>query len=544
MKKRISLLICLCSTQIFAQNNNFEGLTKLFNQSTVNGSARMQGIGGNHTAIGAELSNCIGNPAGLGQYTRSQIVLTPGFDIIESESDFLQKNSSSNKNNFNIANLGIVFSSKRDYKDEWRGTWALGYNRLESFHKNIKFSGLNDTYNNNILDHFVETVNQGIDKNKSIDANINSFNDDLFDFPDLYSRKSAHFWSLLVSPNIENGVLGVLKSERSNTTNQDFSYFSEGKSSQFSISYGGSKNEKLYLGFTLGIPNISYTSKIIYKEKYIENTAVSDMSETKDYNATASGLNLTVGAIYKPSEKIRFGASLHSGSIMSIEETISSSITNNIDPNKNGIPVLDEAIFERLKQNMSQKGFKYKLVNDQYFITKVPKNFNKAAINEFTYCTPYKANFGMAFFFGKKGFISGDVEYTNFGNTSFETDNSEENEDLAYELEDATQFNKEYFTSILNYKVGAEYKFGDIITRAGFNYQEEPFTDKAKISRAITSYSLGLGYRNDDFFIDIAGIHTNGKDFYRPYTLNKDQTPMATINQKKYRAVATIGVFF
>ena len=51
-----------------------------YSQSKISGSARMQGMGGGYTALGADATNAYSNPAGLGFYNRSELSITPVFN--------------------------------------------------------------------------------------------------------------------------------------------------------------------------------------------------------------------------------------------------------------------------------------------------------------------------------------------------------------------------------------------------------------------------------------------------------------------------------
>ncbi|HSI91080.1 MAG TPA: hypothetical protein VK927_08185, partial [Adhaeribacter sp.] len=45
------------------------------------GTARIQGIGGAQTALGADASSMNGNPAGLGFYRKSEFTFSPGLNF-------------------------------------------------------------------------------------------------------------------------------------------------------------------------------------------------------------------------------------------------------------------------------------------------------------------------------------------------------------------------------------------------------------------------------------------------------------------------------
>jgi hypothetical protein len=67
----------------FAQDNNYDALSRLFSQTAPSGSARFQALGGNHSALGADISSNSSNPAGLGFYTRSEFSISLLFKSIQ-----------------------------------------------------------------------------------------------------------------------------------------------------------------------------------------------------------------------------------------------------------------------------------------------------------------------------------------------------------------------------------------------------------------------------------------------------------------------------
>ena len=60
----------------FAQAQYVEDAFR-FSNSTINGTARILGMGGAQTALGADLSSISGNPAGLGFYRSNDYSVSP-----------------------------------------------------------------------------------------------------------------------------------------------------------------------------------------------------------------------------------------------------------------------------------------------------------------------------------------------------------------------------------------------------------------------------------------------------------------------------------
>ena len=139
-----AIFLTVSSLQVLAQDNSYEALAKMFSQPTTTGSARFQAIGGNHSALGADVSSAAGNPAGLGFYTRSEFSFTPAYQSISNKSIYAvepNRTNSSDVNNFNIANIGVVFGGGQpSYREGWRGSFAISYSRQNTLFNNINFS--------------------------------------------------------------------------------------------------------------------------------------------------------------------------------------------------------------------------------------------------------------------------------------------------------------------------------------------------------------------------------------------------------------------
>ena len=116
------------------------------------GPARTQGIAGANVALGADFGNLSSNPAGLGLFQKSELHITPGIGLGQSDSRIDGSSSASQnetKNSFHIASVGAVFASRHPDGDEsnWRGgALALGFTRLADFNIGTSYQGtINNT---------------------------------------------------------------------------------------------------------------------------------------------------------------------------------------------------------------------------------------------------------------------------------------------------------------------------------------------------------------------------------------------------------------
>ena len=76
------------------------------------GTARNQAIGGAMGSLGGEITSTFVNPAGLGFFKLSEVVLTPGFTLASSTANYRETNASSNNiNRFNMSTSGFISAS-------------------------------------------------------------------------------------------------------------------------------------------------------------------------------------------------------------------------------------------------------------------------------------------------------------------------------------------------------------------------------------------------------------------------------------------------
>ena len=73
----------------------------LFSNTSVNGTARFQGMGGAQTALGADISSISGNPAGLGFFRKSEWSITPSIGFSNTQSNYLNTVTSDGKSYLN-----------------------------------------------------------------------------------------------------------------------------------------------------------------------------------------------------------------------------------------------------------------------------------------------------------------------------------------------------------------------------------------------------------------------------------------------------------
>ena len=81
-------------------------------QTHVFGTARVMGMGGAFTSLGADLSSMSLNPAGLGMYRRNEISLTPLVPMAKASTAGTASWKGNSKSQFAFANVGVALNAR------------------------------------------------------------------------------------------------------------------------------------------------------------------------------------------------------------------------------------------------------------------------------------------------------------------------------------------------------------------------------------------------------------------------------------------------
>ncbi|RYZ36165.1 MAG: hypothetical protein EOP49_32855, partial [Sphingobacteriales bacterium] len=440
-----------------------------YSQLQFGGTSRIQGLAGAQTALGADLSNLNGNPAGLGMYRRSDFGISAGLTFGSMSTQFQGQTTTDNKDNFNIPNFGFVFTNYKgdDSDDDWKSTsFGVGFTRQAHFHNRFNFAGLN---NDNSITQSLLTNGYLYDLAYKTYL-INPDSTDTYDYP-----------------AIEGG--GVYQSEY---------IYSRGASNQWDISLGTNYRDKLFLGATLGFTSVNYKQVRSFKET--NETAAStlnDLTINDEFRTTGGGINVKIGAIYRPVNWLRVGATVQTPTYSTLSDSYSAGISSNFSADSvmaggTTVPLADG-------RNLSS-GF--------------------SGTFEYNLSTPFRASGGIAAFAGKYGFVSADVEYVNYTHARFSTDNPED------DFATTNNLIKQQYTSAINLRVGAEYRYEIFRVRGGYALYGDPFAHSS-LDQSRTFYTGGVGIKQERFYFDLAYIHSFYESAYQSYTLPDVVTPGA-----------------
>lgn len=510
------LMVCLMSSAVAQGPFGYYNDALLFSRTTFGGTARIQGLGGAQVSLGGDQSSASSNPAGLGFYNRSTFEFTPALNFHNADASYMGENTSSFRNNFNFGHLGVVINYGRPNTSENKfrgGSFAITFNRTNNFQNEIEYQGVNG--NNSIVDSFVE--NAGVADPGSLGGFEGvAYNHFLIDRTDGFAVFDNGIVTLVEDDPNYDGYTSLVGSFYGSLPRQTESIRTRGGQNQINIAWGGNYMDKFYFGAGLGIATVDFRRTRTYTEDGFTfadgnpDDILTSLTIEDQLNVTGAGVNLSVGLIARPVDFVTVGVNYTSPTYYSLEEENSFDFTT----------LWNDFYAYELPDDTIQLGF----INEQSDI--FTSNYNLR--------TPSKLNVGATVFLGKRGFLSGDVEFVDYSSAEIRTNDFQERADNQEILA--------LYDAVVNYRLGAEMRFDEIRVRGGYGYQADPFKD-SDFDRSIQNISFGVGYRTSGYFVDLAIVNSRSEALFSPY-FTAENTPVATVDQSTTSALVTFGFTF
>ncbi len=455
--KKISIILVAIITFSFSSIGQTEVDALRYSQLTFGGTARYMSTGGAFGALGADFSVLSMNPAGIGLYKKSEMTFTPSLFTSKTESIFNNNPGEDSKYNFNFSNFGLVFAFDADngQSSEWKNVqFGFGVNRINNFNNRTIISG--DNTKTSLMDDYI------LKANGTASDDLNPFDTELA-------------WDTYLLDPSSNGTNNYLSRVPMGGVKQTKEITSWGSMNEMVFSFGGNYNDKLYLGATMGVPHLRYYEESVYTEEDVTDTisgfksfTVYDNLETK-----GSGFNFKFGMIYRINDWVRIGAAVHTPTFYTMHDNYSKKITSNLDTGN------------------------YEAESPQ-------------GVYDYQLTTPMRAIGSIAFIIGKRGLISADYEFIDYSTARLR---SEENQSMNAFSEVNSKINSIY-TTANNIRVGAEWNLAPIKIRGGYALYGNPFKSGINDGTS-TSYTVGFGFREKEYFLDFAYVYSiYSEDYY------------------------------
>ena len=481
MKKRHLLILSMgmLCTLHGYSQNDIDAMR--YSQITFGGTARFNSMAGSMGALGGDISTLSFNPAGIGVFRKSEFTLSPSVFFQSTTSNYKDVNSTDNRLNFNFGNIGLVATFRlKDTTSGWRSlNFGFGYNRTNNFYNRISTMGNNTT--SSLLDTYVS------DANGQNPKNFDSFSTGL--------AYDAYLINPLPTDSTHYDHVIKHYGELQNKSTE-----SKGSMGETDLSFGGNYRDILFVGATVGIVNARYIENYTYSESDEKDTIKNFKSFTlKQFlDSKGNGINFKIGLIVKPTDWLRVGAAVHTPTKISMNDVYYNSMYSNIE-------------------------------SKTYSIESPDGNFN------YSITTPFRAMGSVAFVINKFGLLNAEYEYVNYRNAHL---NSSPNV-----FTDVNKYIRDQYVSAGNLRIGGEVRIDPIAFRAGYALYGSPYKSGLNKDAGRNSYTAGIGFRKNFFFIDFAFVLNKRTDYSYLYDPNFNNAVVKN-NYTSSSYVFTFGLRF
>lgn len=441
-------------------------------------TARSAAMGGAFTSLGADLSSMSINPAGLGMYRSSEVLISPHLSSATINSCFAGRGSDYTKTKFNLGSIGTALNLMNGNGSLTSFTLGIGYNKLVDFNTTSLVNGrdLGPDINPSMLNYFAGTI-QG-------------------QSPVLIGHETWPFEQLGIYQ--WGGVLGYqtnMLNETSQGSNQyvpawgtgtrinnTLRNITRGSVGEFDISGGFNFNNIVYMGMTIGIQDLYYRNENIYNEAsadYLGEGSLSGFSYSRLHTQTGTGVNFKFGLIIRPINNLRIGVAVHTPTYVAME---------------------------------------YKYIQNMVSVFNAPSDKNRnydssPIVFDYNMNTAPRFLAGISYAQPGIGLISVDYERVWYNGMRIR-----ETGDWAYE-EDMKNDIKAYYRPANNVRVGLELTpMPNLFVRGGFAYYDDCMRYNDIIAEnklditSYNNYSAGIGYRfSNNISVDLSYVYSDYK---------------------------------
>ncbi|MBR5532508.1 MAG: outer membrane protein transport protein [Bacteroidales bacterium] len=459
--------------------------------SQIKGTARYISMGGAFTSLGGDPSSIAQNPAGIGVYRSSEVSASMGGQWTSNSSPFAE---TAKKGTFTFDNMSLVttfFTGKSSGLINFN--LGVTYNRNQSYKRkyNAATPELGASFTN-----YLEMVTNGI---PSTDLVVTKDRDSYYETSSPW-LSILGYQSYLISPTYDGASTYYGLYTPGKTTGSSYTTILEdGRNDEYNINFGGNINDRIYFGLALGIRDVSISREIYYTEDlhntdgvFVDNgiernITSSNFQKYTFYNMRGVGFNGKIGIIARLTDNLRLGATIHTPTFFTIDQTMDAAIDNQI---------VAEGVMN---------------VIDEYQVTPA------VATNTIKIRTPWNFQVGASYIAGGKAIISADYQYTAYNNMQMNEYDGEQ-----FPIENA--FYKACFKPGHTVKVGAEFRATNALSlRAGYALQLSPIKAELKdVNVEVPTagmqttymlpgngsyYSCGAGYKFSKCYLDFAYQH-------------------------------------
>ena len=500
MKRSIlTIILSIIAAGVHAQSPH--DLLKL-SENEYGGTARTVAMGNAFTALGGDLGSAAINPAGSAVAKYSQFSITPGLSIASNSSKgtmmpdgttpYFNRELKNTKTDFNMPNMGLSINWDTGRKTGLKNmSFGFIVNTTNDWNEDIYAAGKNTNYTS-----FMGAMAANAQRNGYTGTMLSA--DDPYGNPYLDWGTITGYNCFMIDNIKEDGVIiddafaGASEIVLKNhdiivpaPLEQSYGRRKEGNKSEYIFNFAANFSDFVYVGLNLGFNSVNYSFMEYVKEEAANSMDFPTMkfedsqgnevqgyfnSMKYNYQFFTSGVGCfaKLGVLVTPFAGLRIGAAIQTPTTMDMyEEWMYSGSTAFAIQGSGG---------------------------NETFSSESP-----TGKNEYSYSSPYRANFGLAYSFGKWGVISADYELCDFSTMKYFNSKYGNDHDVADEM---NQHIRETMGVSHMLRTGIEVRpLAGLSVRGGYGLttsalKDVPFTH---------NISFGLGYSSKgSFFADAA----------------------------------------
>ncbi len=487
-------------------------------------TARSMAMAGAFTSLGGDLSAMAINPAGLAMYSTNEFSLTPLLSLSRTKNSAPDYRSNS-ASRFALGNIAMTYKLYEGTGRVVSINLGLGYNRIADLNYNTSFQA-QSPYNGT-------TPSPSILRMMAGQLTVNGLYPDADGFLGYYGQKAPDLWGAMMAYN--SYLLNVYEDADGPYWEADhigdnasvghyYDVRSRGSIGEYSLALAMNMDNKLYVGFTLGVQSFSQEIDLYYGEEYgyggqpAVNAAGEELIEQADYmhyNQWAEldgvGFNFKFGMIYRPIHALRLGMAVHIPTVYVVEHHYAGQMAAMRYNNDTR---------EELPSDLDTDGSWSDLGGDAW-----------------RFSTPTRLMFGLSYIISDRAILSVDYERDWY--------NGIRTKRTPFWLPETDRYSKarlkEHFKATNNLRVGVEFKpLQRLALRAGFAWSDSPLAgdggiNSAPVATQTLTYTAGIGFRlSPRFTLDAAYQYASSKSApYRLFssTYTPDKGPVELLDQ-------------
>jgi long-subunit fatty acid transport protein len=498
--KKLAYIISIVLFASFAYAQDMTDALRYSNYQ-INGTSRSQAMGNAFGSLGGDFTSLSINPAGAAVYRSSEFTFTTGLNNSKADGNYNGSTAFDSDFNVSINNMGYVAAIPTGENSESglvNINIGMGYNRLGNFNTNYMATG--SDMQSSLMKYFTYNANNPLTAPEN-----------------LYPYYEGLAWETYML-NFDEQNNEYFNDITDNNYGQSLrkSTQREGHINEFLFTLAANFNHKFYLGGTFGIHDVYFREDVNIYE-YDANGNIPYFNEF-NFGTTLStsgyGFNFKMGAIYKPSDNLRFGFAFHIPTFYHLDDYYNSYMNSSIT-------YLSDGITENYKASPEEGG-----------------------VYDYEIQTPFKYILSGSYIVGKSGLISVDYEILDYSKAKIS--HGSDGYDFYNENED---INNAYRTTG-NLHIGGEYRVNSNVSlRAGYENYGNAFdpnfldNNNQDPDKAISTYSGGIGYKYANFFLDFTYQHVSGQETLKLYPdINANE--MVQYDTKQNNMIFTLGLKF